>query len=286
LSELRSCRSGGSRVIKRDMTEGGRSESVLAKLSRQMAAIEKRDWELWMIVTGTGILVGAGLLALIFPAAILQQGNVHMELTVSRELFIGLVALLILFNTYVIGRRLDLRRTREAVISTALQSELTRLQSFTDPLTEVYNRRSLDEMANRFMSRAQRLGKPLSFLVLDADQFKEVNTRFGHLTGDFVLAEIAALLRGAVRGSDAVVRYGGDEFLIILGDATQEGADVVASRITRSAEDWNTEGHLPGFNLTFSIGIAEMTSGKTLDEILNNADQNMYSAKGARKSAK
>jgi len=271
-------------VIKRDMTEGGRSESLLAKVSRQMAAIEKRDWELWMIVAGTGILVGAGLLALIFPAAILQQGNVHMELTVSRELFIGLVALLILFNTYVIGRRLDLRRAREAVISTALQSELTRLQSFTDPLTEVYNRRSLDEMANRYISRAQRLGKPLSFLVLDADQFKEVNTRFGHLTGDFVLAEIAALLKGAVRGADSVVRYGGDEFLIILADASQEGAEVVASRITKSAEDWNAEGHLPGFRLTFSIGVTEMTPGKTLDEVLNDADQNMYSAKGTRKS--
>lgn len=258
----------------------GRSESVLAKVSRQMAAIEKRDWELWMIVAGTGILVGAGLIALLLPAAILREGNVHMEITVSRELFVGLVALLILFNTYVIGRRLDLRRTREAVISTALQNELARLQSFTDPLTEVYNRRSLDEMAHKYMSRAQRLGKPLCFLVLDADQFKEVNTRFGHLTGDFVLAEVAALLKGAVRGSDAVVRYGGDEFLIILGDASQEGGEVVASRITRSTEEWNSEGHLPNFKLTLSIGLAEMMPGKTLDQMLNEADQNMYSVKG------
>src|SRR5260370_4918183 len=102
-------------------------------------------------------------------------------------------------------------------------------------------------MAQRYMSRAQRLDMPLSFLVLDADQFKDVNTRFGHLTGDFVLAEVAALLKGAVRGSDAVVRYGGDEFLIILADSAQEGAQVVASRIVRSAEDWNAAGHLPGF---------------------------------------
>jgi GGDEF domain-containing protein len=202
---------------------------VLAKVSRQMAAIEKRDWELWMIVAGTGILVGAGLVALILPAAILREGSVHMDITVSRQLFIGLVALLILFNTYVIGRRLELRRTREAVISTALQNELARLQSFTDPLTEVFNRRSLDEMANRYMNRASRLAKPLCFMVLDADDFKRVNTKFGHLTGDFVLAEIAALLRGAVRGADAVVRFGGDEFLIILADSATVGGQVVAS---------------------------------------------------------
>ncbi len=266
------------------MTQEGRSESVLAKVSRQMAAIEKRDWELWMIVAGTGILVGAGLIALVLPAAILREGNVHMEITVSRQLFIGLVALLILFNTYVIGRRLELRRTREAVISTALQNELARLQSFTDPLTEVYNRRSLDEMATRYISRAQRLGKPLSFILLDADEFKQVNTRFGHLTGDFVLAEIAALLRGAVRGSDAVVRYGGDEFLVILGDAPMAGGQVVASRITKSVDDWNAEGHLSGFKLTLSIGLTEMAPGKTLDQILNEADQNMYAAKEAGES--
>ncbi len=271
-------------VTKYDAMPEAKSESVLAKVSRQMAAIEKRDWELWMIVAGTGILVGAGLLALLFPAAILSEGNVRMEITVSRQLFLGLVALLILFNTYVIGRRLELRRTREAVISTALQSELARLQSFTDPLTEVYNRRSLDEMAHKYVSRAQRLGKPLSFMVLDADEFKEINTRFGHLTGDFVLAEIAALLKGAVRGSDAVVRYGGDEFLIIMADAPLEGAQIVAQRLTKSVEEWNSAGHLPGFKLILSIGLAEMTPEKTLDEVLNEADRNMYSVKDPDKN--
>src|SRR2546422_3043144 len=137
-----------------------KSDSLIARLSQQLAALEKRDWELWLIVTGTGILVGAGLLALIFPSAILRRGNVRMEIEVSRELFVSLVALLILFNTYIISRRLELRRTRDAVISTTIQSELARLQSFTDPLTEVYNRRSLDDMAGKYMrSEERRVGK-------------------------------------------------------------------------------------------------------------------------------
>jgi diguanylate cyclase (GGDEF)-like protein len=136
-------------------------------------------------------------------------------------------------------------------------------------------------MANRYMSRANRLGKPLCFMVLDADDFKQVNTKFGHLTGDFVLAEIAALLRGAVRGADAVVRFGGDEFLIILADSAMVGGRVVASRIAKSVDDWNSERHLPGFELTLSIGMAEIAEGKTLDQLLNEADQNMYAAKGA-----
>jgi diguanylate cyclase (GGDEF)-like protein len=266
------------------MKSEAHSESLLAKVSQQLAALEKRDWELWLILSGTGILVGAGLLALLFPAAILKQGNVRMEIEVSRESFLGLVTLLILFNTYIIGRRMELRRTREAVISTAMQSELTRLQSFTDPLTEVYNRRSLDDMANGFIIRAKRLGNPLTFIVIDADRFRDVNSRYGHLTGDFVLAEIAGLLKGAVRGSDAVVRYGGDEFLIILADAPLKGAQVVTARIAKFAQDWNSAGHLPGFKLVLSIGLAEWSAEKTLDQILHEADQNMYSSKEVGKN--
>lgn len=268
----------------REVTSQAQSESVLAKVSRQLVALEKRDWELWMIVAGTGILVGAGLLTLLFPAAIMKQGNVHMTIEVSRELFLGLVTLLILFNTYIISRRMELRRTREAVISTAIQSELVRLQSFTDPLTEVYNRRSLDEMAAKYMSHARRLGKPLTFAGIDLDQFKAVNTRFGHLTGDFVLTEVAALLREAVRGSDAVVRTGGDEFLLILPEASLAGSEVVTERIVRSVKGWNAAGHLKGYELILSIGLAEWTADKTLDQVLNEADQNMYSTKEARKS--
>jgi diguanylate cyclase (GGDEF)-like protein len=257
----------------------GQSESVIARVSQQLAALERRDWQLWLIVAGTGIVAGAAFLALLYPAAILHQGTVRLELIVSREAFVGLAALMILFNTYMITRRLELRRMREAVISTSIQNELVRLQSFTDPLTEVYNRRSLDDMAARFMARARRLSKPLTFMVVDADNFKDINTRFGHLTGDFVIAETAAMLQGAVRGSDAVVRFGGDEFLVILSDAALAGAMVAAQRVERSAEDWNKAGHLAGFQLSLSIGLAEWSTGQTLDQVLTEADKQMYATK-------
>jgi diguanylate cyclase (GGDEF)-like protein len=260
------------------------SESILAKVSGELAAIEKRDRELWLIVTGTGIVVGAGLLALTFPAAVMGGKDFRVEIQVPRELFFGLVALLTLFNTYVFTRRLDLRRTRSALISTAIQSELVRLQSFTDPLTEVYNRRSLDDMTTKYVGRAKRLKKPLTFMLADADCFKQINTRFGHLTGDLVIAEIASLLKGATRGSDAVIRYGGDEFLIILADATVEGARAVTGRLAKSLEDWNREGHLPGLELGLSFGLAQWSEEKNLDQLLDEADREMYSTKETRKS--
>ncbi len=265
--------------------QDARAESVVSRVSQQLSALEKRDWELWLTVTCTGVLVGAALLVLAFPSAILQSGTVQLELNVSRELFISLVALLILLNTYVINRRLELRRTREALISTSIQSEIVRLQSFTDPLTEVYNRRVLDDMFRRYASRAQRLKKPLSMMVIDVDRFKSINTRFGHLTGDFVLAEIASILRAAVRGSDAVVRYGGDEFLVILADSDSVGAHNVLARISKAVEDWNAEAHLQDFELGLSIGIGELKEGGDLDAILSEADRKMYSIKEDRKRA-
>lgn len=244
-----------------------------------MIALEKRDWELWLVAAGAGILLGIGLLALLFKAAFLQRGLLQLNVAVSPQILFGLVALLILFNTYLINRRLQLRRTREQVISTTIQSELSRLQSFTDPLTEVYNRRALNEIARRFMSHAKRLKNPLTFMMVDVDHFKEVNTRFGHLMGDFVLAEAATILKGAVRGTDAVVRYGGDEFLVILADANFQGGRIVASRIASLLAEWNRAGHLRNFELIFSMGLAEWSEDKALDEMLDRTDRAMYSTK-------
>lgn len=257
------------------------AQSILARVSQELSQLEKRDWELWLIVSLTGLLVGAGLLAVVFPAAFLKQENVHFEITVSRQLVVGLITLLILLNTYVVTRRLELRRVREQLISTTIQSELVRQQSFTDPLTELYNRRSLEEMAARYMSHARRLHKPLTFLLIDVDRFKEVNTRFGHLAGDVVLAEMAALLKSSVRGSDAVVRYGGDEFLVILADTTASDAGRVVERTRAGLQEWNEAGHLNAFEVNLSIGVAEWSEDKSLSETIDFADRDMYVSKSS-----
>ena len=253
--------------------------SILANVNCELAKLEKRDWELWWIVSVTGIVVGTGLLAVLLPAAFLRTDNLHLEITVPRQLVVGLMVLLILLNTYLVSRRIELRRLRERMISNTIQNELIRLQSFTDPLTEIYNRRSLEDLANRYVSHARRLKRPLTFMLIDVDRFKQVNTRFGHLTGDFVLAEIASLLRTSIRGCDAVVRYGGDEFLVILADASAADTGKVVERMQSYLNDWNGSAHLEGFLISLSIGIAQWTDGKTLDEVLDEADRDMYAKK-------
>jgi len=253
-------------------------------VSGQLAAIEKRDSELWFIVVLTSAVVSAGLLLTLSPAALHGGKNFQFEIFISKDLFAGLVALITLLDIYLVTRWLELRRIRRTVISTTLQSEIVRLQSFTDPLTETYNRRSLDDMAGRYINHAQRTNKPVTFLMADLDRFKEVNSKFGHLTGDLVLSEVASLLRQSVRGCDAVVRYGGDEFLVVLAGSSRSESDVVIQRIRRYVEDWNRGAHLEDFELTVSLGACEWREGMTLDAVLNEADQDMYAEKARVKS--
>jgi diguanylate cyclase (GGDEF)-like protein len=257
------------------------AESILARLSRELTLLEKRDWELWGIVSLTGVLAAAALLALLLPAAFLRNDNIHFEINVSRPLAIGLFVLLALLNTYLVTRRFELRRLREELISTTLQKQLIEQQSFTDPLTEIYNRRSLEEITGRFIAHARRQKKPLTLMMVDLDNFKQVNTRFGHLTGDLVLSEFASLLKASIRGSDAAVRYGGDEFVIILADTKAAEAERVVERISAHLAEWNRAGNLQNLTLTASVGIAEWRDGQTLDEMLDCADRKMYEDKGA-----
>ena len=255
------------------------SKNTLSRISQQLVRLEKRDWELWAIISLTSILVSGCLLAILFRAAF--QNGIHFELTVSRPLAIGLFILLALLNTYLVTKRFEVRRLREQIISNTLQNQVLEQQSFTDPLTEIYNRRSLDDVAGRFISHARRRRSPLTFLMVDVNDFKSVNTRFGHLTGDFVLAEIAGILKASIRGSDAAVRYGGDEFLIMLTDTTAKHATTVVNRICQRLQDWNATEQLEGVHVTLSLGIAEWRDGETLDEVLDRADHSMYEEKNS-----
>jgi diguanylate cyclase (GGDEF)-like protein len=94
------------------------------------------------------------------------------------------------------------------------------------------------------------------------------------------LSEIAGILKASIRGSDAAVRYGGDEFLILLADTTAEGAGIVVRRVQTRLDDWNGCKHLDGVRLSLSIGVSEWHDGETLDEVLDAADRKMYELKG------
>lgn len=135
------------------------------------------------------------------------------------------------------------------------QAEATRL-STTDPLTGAFNRRTFHEIAEREMSRARRANQPLSIIMLDIDHLRRLNDDFGHETGDEVLQRFADIVRTCLRKEDMLVRFAGEQFLVMLPEVSGPGAVVVAGRIRRSVADAPIEaaGHL--LQVTVSLGVA------------------------------
>lgn len=141
--------------------------------------------------------------------------------------------------------------------------------SLTDPLTGLANRRQMEVVLERAWAAARR-GEPLTLLVVDLDDFKAVNDGQGHLAGDRILRAVADAMRQEVRGSDLVVRYGGDEFVIILPRGTVEGARALVERVRR---------RLAG-TIAVSAGIAAYEPGfASPEEMIAAADASLYDAK-------
>lgn len=152
----------------------------------------------------------------------------------------------------------------------------------TDDLTQRYNRRYLEERLEEEVKKSLRYELPLSFLMLDLDQFKDYNDTYGHHQGDELLKQVAELLSQNVREVDLVARYGGDEFAVILPQTNGTAAVVVADKLKNLVANTPFPTGVPGklFYLTISIGVANLPShAKTMDELNNKADTALYRAK-------
>jgi diguanylate cyclase (GGDEF)-like protein/PAS domain S-box-containing protein len=156
------------------------------------------------------------------------------------------------------------------------------LLAITDPLTDLYNRRGLAELGRREIDRSRRFGRPLSAIMLDIDNFKSVNDTFGHSIGDQVLVGLADVCRSLLREVDLLVRYGGEEFLILLPEADLSSTIQVAERLRRriGRTSFHTD---PGeIHITISLGVvAFRNETDDLEILINRADEALYAAKQA-----
>ncbi len=165
-------------------------------------------------------------------------------------------------------------------------SERTReleLLASQDPLTGLCNRRELTRRLGMELSRAQRYSHPMSVLMLDIDDFKALNDRHGHQAGDVVLREVAALLASEGRITDITGRYGGEEFVIIMPETSEEEAANFARRLLEQIRGQAITVAGEPLSVTCSIGVASALSNDDQDQLLNRADQAMYQAKAAGK---
>ena len=196
----------------------------------------------------------------------MQANKFYLTLSV-----LGVVVIITLFM-YLIARFFirDLGEAEQKLLNMAT----------TDYLTGLLNRREGFRRIIAEFSRAERAGKPLCAMMLDIDHFKRINDTHGHLTGDFVLKTLAATLKKALRMSDILCRYGGEEFLIVLPETGLEEITLLAERLRQQIEQsvLQTDDHKK-LTVTISIGVAGHQPGETYEHLIARADQALYQAK-------
>jgi diguanylate cyclase (GGDEF)-like protein len=178
------------------------------------------------------------------------------------------------------------------VLAWALARTLTRLhqrvetQAITDPLTGLWNRRYLAQVLEREVDRALRFGHEVSLIILDVDDFKQINDKLGHLQGDLVLESVAEIVRDTTRSIDVSARYGGDELALILFETGREGAKALGERLAQRMRDREVPRRKGGtMTVTISVGVATLPdAAQDLESLVDAADHALLRAKRAGKN--
>ncbi|HEX8979931.1 MAG TPA: sensor domain-containing diguanylate cyclase [Parasulfuritortus sp.] len=148
-----------------------------------------------------------------------------------------------------------------------------------DPLTGLLNRQAFEFVFQQLIAEAKRAGRPLSAVLFDIDLFKQVNDRYGHLEGDKVIREVAELARGACRASDVVVRWGGEEFMLILNDCRLDQAQAIAEKLRLAVAGHDFPLSAEHGPITISLGAVQLEPGESETSLFGRADRAMYLAK-------
>jgi diguanylate cyclase (GGDEF)-like protein len=153
------------------------------------------------------------------------------------------------------------------------------VQSMTDSLTGLLNRRSFMDLSSKEETRARRHGDPFSVLMLDIDHFKKINDTYGHPVGDLAIKALAAVCSNALRPHDILARYGGEEFVLTLPHTPADGAATVAERIREQVQKLEVPSEQGMVRFTVSIGVSTYASGEAFDQIVERADKALYVSK-------
>ena len=247
------------------------------RLRKEMDRLEGEYRAVRILLLAVGAILVFGALSLVVPRSVWGQRAIEIRLP-AQLLFVALMVSTLLV-VYLLRYESEMRKLRALAIQQALAVQSSHRASMFDSVTHVFTRSLLRELLQKEISRAERTSRPLALMMCDIDHFKHVNDRYGHLMGDDLLGQVAGVLKSCLRGSDHIVRYGGDEFLLILPETDVPGAVIVRDRIRQKMAEWDRMSRLGDVAISLSLGLYHHVPGESAEQAVAEADARMYAEK-------
>lgn len=241
-----------------------------------LSGIDRREWWLWLSAITIIFLLMLGMIS--FPAGSESKTGGFYPFLMARPIY-SLGGLVLIFMIYVLRQQIQINRIRWQVIEQVCAVDRVEARSqevyelaVLDSLTGLYNRRYAEKQLIAEIARTQHRRLPFTVILLDLNDFKQVNDMFGHAAGDSLLKAFAERLSKATRGSDVCARYGGDEFLVLLPECRPEDVQFVLKRL----DDLKIDVGGGMQSIACSAGCADYNPGESAVELLKRADADLY----------
>jgi two-component system cell cycle response regulator len=261
--------------------DGVEQVSPQARIQTELMRLKSQKREIWVLVVFAAAVLCLGVLSFFFPDSFWHSNTLNVSLS-PQVLFVVMVVTVVVALIYV-RQDLEIRGLRLANLRQLLSSQEDQAASTIDTLTNVFTRSLLHDLLQGEVTRAERANRSLALLMCDLNNFKHLNDCYGHLMGDYVLSQVAAILKSCVRGCDYIIRYGGDEFLILLPETDEKGAEIVRQRIHQKVSDWDRNNRVGDSPISVSVGLYLHVAGQTGEKDVAEADARMYAEKQANR---
>jgi diguanylate cyclase (GGDEF)-like protein len=248
------------------------------EIQRQIQQLSGRDLQLWSIAILVLLVLASGLIALVLPNLVWKPHILRIEQNYLPQLFFGLISLIVLFNIYLLSQKHTLNVTRRALIRELVLSERFENLSLVDPLTQLLNRRAVEHLLPREISRSNRTATDLTFCMLDITGLAAINSRLGDEAGDELLLEFSKLMKSVFRGGDLLFRYAGDQFLVVMPETSEPLAEHPMQRLATAIENWNLASG-KNYEMAFTWASATYVTGTELGDALRTAERKIRQKK-------
>ena len=245
---------------------------VSPELALELKELSSRDVQLWSIAALVGLIVTIGFITLVAPNLVWRSGPVQVNSRLLPQLFTGFIVLIVLVNIYLLDQRRRLNQTRDRLIRKLMTQEASNSE-LCDPLTKLFSRHYLELLIPKETARADRDGKTIAFAMVSVSNVKAVATKFGTVAGDHLLLVASQLLKGTLRGSDIICRYGTDDFLLLLPDTSNIQARRAILRLQGAVERWNSSTTF-SYKIEAHFGFSTYSKGMRIDDVILAARQN------------